>query len=80
MGSYTTLESTHTLNDGKQLYTKTWRPSDGKVRAYLIFIHGHSDHCNAYNGFFESLVSRNIEIRGFDTRFVRENDFLHLGC
>ncbi|RYN31175.1 hypothetical protein AA0119_g4827 [Alternaria tenuissima] len=35
-------EGTHTLPDGKQLYTKTFR-TDGPAKARLVFIHGFSD-------------------------------------
>ncbi|CEO60060.1 hypothetical protein PMG11_04703 [Penicillium brasilianum] len=60
-------EGTHTLPDGTELYTKTWKP-DGLPRAVLAFVHGFSDHCNAYYELFPTLASSGIEVRAFDQR------------
>jgi predicted alpha/beta hydrolase len=62
-------EGTHTLADGKQLYTKTFR-TDGPAKARLVFIHGFSDHVNTYGSFFPHLASRGIEVYTFDQRYV----------
>ncbi|KAL1961522.1 hypothetical protein VTN77DRAFT_1643 [Rasamsonia byssochlamydoides] len=63
----TTEEGTHTLPDGTKLYTKTWKP-DSTPRAIVAFVHGFSDHCNAYYDFFPALASHGIELRAFDQR------------
>ncbi|KAJ5292631.1 uncharacterized protein N7443_008584 [Penicillium atrosanguineum] len=60
-------ESTFTLPDGQQVYSKTWKP-DGALRAVLVLIHGFSDHCNTYYDLFPSLASSGIEVRAFDQR------------
>ncbi|KAJ5168183.1 uncharacterized protein N7482_003777 [Penicillium canariense] len=60
-------EGTHVLPDGVELYTKTWKP-DGPTRAVLAFVHGFSDHCNAYYDFFPNLATSGIEVRAFDQR------------
>ncbi|KAJ5570054.1 uncharacterized protein N7459_009484 [Penicillium hispanicum] len=60
-------EGTHTLPDGVQLYTKTWKPHT-PPRAILAFVHGFSDHCNAYPELFSALASSAIEVRAFDQR------------
>ncbi|KAJ5679552.1 hypothetical protein N7462_007796 [Penicillium macrosclerotiorum] len=60
-------EGTHKLPDGLEAYTKTWK-SDGQPRAIIAFIHGFSDHCNAYYELFPTLASSGIEIRAFDQR------------
>ncbi|KAJ6126867.1 hypothetical protein N7523_002479 [Penicillium sp. IBT 18751x] len=62
-----TTESTFTLPDGQQVYSKTWKP-DSAPRAVIVFIHGFSDHCNAYYDLFPSLASSGIEVRAFDQR------------
>lgn len=55
------------MADGKQLYTKTFK-TEGPARARLVFIHGFSDHINAYGDFFPQLASRGIEVYTFDQR------------
>ncbi|KAJ4286146.1 hypothetical protein N0V90_013495 [Kalmusia sp. IMI 367209] len=60
-------EGWHTVEDGKKLYTKTWKP-EGPAKARLVFLHGFSDHCNAYNDFFPTLASKGIEVYAFDQR------------
>ncbi|KAF2790319.1 alpha/beta-hydrolase [Melanomma pulvis-pyrius CBS 109.77] len=62
-----TEESWHPVEDGKKLYTKTWRTA-GPAKARLVFIHGFSDHCNTYNTFFPTLASKGIEVYTFDQR------------
>ncbi|KZF25023.1 alpha/beta-hydrolase [Xylona heveae TC161] len=51
---------------------KTTVTRDEKKRvkrlAKLIFLHGFSDHCNAYYTFFPSLAARGIEVFAFDQR------------
>ena len=37
-------------------------------RARLVFIHGFSDHCNAYGVLFPTLALRGIEVYSFDQR------------
>ncbi|EON63307.1 hypothetical protein W97_02534 [Coniosporium apollinis CBS 100218] len=69
--SYTTTESTHTVSspDPSTLYTKTWKPiTTSPPTALLVFIHGYSDHCNAYGILFPHLASRGIEVRAIDQR------------
>ncbi|KAI1913235.1 hypothetical protein LOZ12_001414 [Ophidiomyces ophidiicola] len=62
-----TKEGQHTPEDGIKLYTKTWK-TDGPPKAVIVFVHGFSDHCNAYYGFFPALASYGIEVRAFDQR------------
>ncbi|KAI9799220.1 MAG: hypothetical protein M1825_004863 [Sarcosagium campestre] len=62
-----TEEGWHVLDDGTKLYTKTWKPS-GKAIARVVFVHGFSDHCNAYYTLFPTLASRGILVHGFDQR------------
>lgn len=63
-----TEEGTLTLPDGTKLYTKTWKPIQQPPRAILAFVHGFSDHCNAYYELFPTLASHGIEVRSFDQR------------
>lgn len=52
-----------------RLYTKTWTPPSGTgVKARLAFVHGFSDHCNAYYNLFPSLATRGIAVYAFDQR------------
>ncbi|XP_014561210.1 hypothetical protein COCVIDRAFT_87475 [Bipolaris victoriae FI3] len=64
-------EGTHTLADGKKLFTKTFR-TDGPPKARLVFIHGFSDvRCskvNTYADFFPGLAAKGIEVYTFDQR------------
>jgi len=64
-----TTEGTFTTRDGAKLYTKTWRPSTPSD-IHLIFVHGFSDHINAYYDLFPRLSSpnHNITVHGFDQR------------
>ncbi|PSN69956.1 alpha/beta-hydrolase [Corynespora cassiicola Philippines] len=62
-----TVEGWHTADDGRKLYTKTWK-TDGPAAARLVFVHGFSDHCNTYNRFFPTLASKGIEVYAFDQR------------
>ncbi|TKA77180.1 hypothetical protein B0A49_04277 [Cryomyces minteri] len=62
-----TQEGWHTTDDGAKLYMKTWKAS-GPPKARLVFIHGFSDHCNAYGIFFPTLASHGIEVLSFDQR------------
>ncbi|CAG8028442.1 unnamed protein product [Penicillium salamii] len=77
-------EGSLTLPDGLELYTKTWSvcalifptyvpwliqyQPNGTPRATIAFIHGFSDHCNAYHDLFPNLASAGIEIKSFDQR------------
>ncbi|CAI7571629.1 unnamed protein product [Penicillium glandicola] len=62
-----TEESVHIIPGGPELYAKTWKTS-GSPLAVLAFIHGFSDHCNAYHDMFPTLASAGIEVRSFDQR------------
>ncbi|KAF1958655.1 alpha/beta-hydrolase [Byssothecium circinans] len=62
-----TEEGWHSVEAGRKLYTKTWK-TDGPAKARLVFIHGFSDHCNAYNDFFPTLASKGIEVYAYDQR------------
>ncbi|KAA8893763.1 Alpha/Beta hydrolase protein [Sphaerosporella brunnea] len=64
---FTTSESVFTLSDGLEVYTKTWKPS-GPAIAQAFFLHGYSDHCNAYYNFPATLASAGIELFSFDQR------------
>ncbi|KAF2427352.1 alpha/beta-hydrolase [Tothia fuscella] len=62
-----TEDGWHKTADGMKLYTRTWKtPSPPK--ALLVFIHGFSDHCNAYGPLFPTLASRGIQVHAFDQR------------
>ncbi|KAF1995833.1 alpha/beta-hydrolase [Amniculicola lignicola CBS 123094] len=63
----TTEEGWLKADDGKKLYTKTWKAEE-PAKARLVFIHGFSDHCNTYNSFFPTLASKGIEVYSFDQR------------
>ncbi|KAF2867096.1 Alpha/Beta hydrolase protein [Massariosphaeria phaeospora] len=62
-----TEEGWHTVDDGRKLYTKTWK-TEGTAKARLVFVHGFSDHCNTYEQFFSYLASKSIEVYSFDQR------------
>ncbi|KAF2643099.1 alpha/beta-hydrolase [Massarina eburnea CBS 473.64] len=62
-----TEEGWHATEDGRKLYTKTWK-SEGPAKARLVFIHGFSDHSNAYNHFFPALAARAIDVCCYDQR------------
>ncbi|KAL8722907.1 MAG: hypothetical protein Q9225_000677 [Loekoesia sp. 1 TL-2023] len=62
-----TEEGTHFCTDGIKLYTKTWKPT-GDPLAKIVFVHGFSDHCNAYLDLFPYLASRKILVHAFDQR------------
>ena len=38
------------------------------AKAILVFIHGFSDHCNAYGTFFPALTSKGVAVHSFDQR------------
>lgn len=66
----TTSEDTFTTSTNPiQLYTKTWVPAAPST-IHVIFLHGFSDHINAYYNFFPILASPpyNITVHGFDQR------------
>ncbi|KAI9874309.1 MAG: hypothetical protein M1830_009896 [Pleopsidium flavum] len=63
----TTEEGWHTLEDGTKLYTKTWKPR-GEIKAKVLFVHGFSDHCNAYYTLFPTLAAHSIQTHAFDQR------------
>ncbi|KAK7526637.1 Alpha/Beta hydrolase protein [Phyllosticta citriasiana] len=65
--SFATEEGWHSTEDGVRLYTKTWKPN-GDIKARLVFVHGFSDHCNAYGILFPTLASRGILVYTFDQR------------
>ena len=64
-----TDEGDFLLRDDVKLYTKTWKP-DQPSSIHLIFVHGFSDHINAYYNLFPTLASPpyNITVHGFDQR------------
>ncbi|KAF2021641.1 alpha/beta-hydrolase [Aaosphaeria arxii CBS 175.79] len=62
-----TEEGWHTTDDGKKLYTKTWK-TEGPAKARVVFIHGFSDHCNNYDNLFPALAAKGIEVYTFDQR------------
>ncbi|KAF8476969.1 Alpha/Beta hydrolase protein [Kalaharituber pfeilii] len=64
----TTSESSFTLSDGLDVYTQTWKTQLAKPLAQAFFLHGFSDHCNAYYTFFPCLASKGIEVFSFDQR------------
>lgn len=66
--SVITEEGEHILPDGVNVYTKTWKPSTTPPAALVVFIHGFSDHINAYYTLFPTLASRGIQTCGFDQR------------
>ncbi|KAF2093655.1 alpha/beta-hydrolase [Rhizodiscina lignyota] len=67
MDTHTTAEGQHVLDDGAKLHTKTWKPS-GTVQAYMVVMHGFSDHSDMYPELFTTLASQGIEVRAFDQR------------
>ncbi|KIW20134.1 hypothetical protein PV08_00709 [Exophiala spinifera] len=65
-----TSEAEFATKDGTKLYTKSWKPDSGNTSAVLMFLHGFSDHINAYYDLFPTLSSApfNIAVYGFDQR------------
>ncbi|KAK5687890.1 hypothetical protein LTR17_026678 [Elasticomyces elasticus] len=66
MASIATAEGWLTTSDSVKLYTKTWKAVT--PRAKLVFVHGFSDHCNAYGILFPSLAEQGISVHAFDQR------------
>ncbi|KAL1311170.1 hypothetical protein AAFC00_001369 [Neodothiora populina] len=65
----TSTEGWHTVADGTQLYTKTWKPATSTpVKARVLFVHGFSDHCNNYEYLFVKFAENGIETYSFDQR------------
>ncbi|KAH8155722.1 uncharacterized protein LAJ45_00732 [Morchella importuna] len=62
-----TEESTKHFRDGTDVYTKLWKTTSEPV-AHIFFLHGFSDHCNAYYTFPSFMASRGIELFSFDQR------------
>ncbi|KAF4553985.1 Serine aminopeptidase-like protein 3 [Elsinoe fawcettii] len=62
----TESEGKHTLQDGLQLYTKTYLASPETAR--LLFLHGFSDHSGNYTDLHPYLASRGISVYSFDQR------------
>ncbi|KAF2674556.1 alpha/beta-hydrolase [Microthyrium microscopicum] len=67
MADIKTEEGVVNVEAGINLYTKTWKTAD-TPKAILLFVHGFSDHCNAYGDFFPTLAGKGIEVRSFDQR------------
>jgi len=67
MSDIQTEEGWHTTADGMKLYIKTWKTAE-PPKALLVFIHGFSDHCNAYGILFPTLASKGIQVHSFDQR------------
>lgn len=69
MNDIPTSESTLTLADGHELYTKTWTPIPSTTtRARLVWLHGFSDHCNWYDELFCRYAAQGIKVYSFDQR------------
>jgi len=66
MDSTETEEGWLNTADGAKLYTKTWKPAKGQLKARVAFIHGFSDHCNNYPELFSTLARRGIAVYAFD--------------
>ncbi|KAL8371761.1 hypothetical protein RB595_001522 [Gaeumannomyces hyphopodioides] len=60
-------EGTFRIGD-LDLYTRTWLPDDGAIKAKLILVHGFSDHCGLYDAFGSALAGAAIGVFGFDQR------------
>ncbi|EJT74103.1 hypothetical protein GGTG_07951 [Gaeumannomyces tritici R3-111a-1] len=60
-------EGTFKIGD-LDLYTRTWLPDDGAIKAKLILVHGFSDHCGLYDAFGSALAAAAIGVFGFDQR------------
>ncbi|KAI5810818.1 Alpha/Beta hydrolase protein [Pyronema omphalodes] len=63
----TETESQVSLADGLSVYTKTWSPPTSPV-AQIFFLHGFSDHCNAYYDLPKTIAQSGIEFFSFDQR------------
>ncbi|GAM86178.1 hypothetical protein ANO11243_041890 [Dothideomycetidae sp. 11243] len=66
MVTVTVTEGKVTLDDGAEVYTKTWKAAPEQAR--VLFIHGFSDHCGNYEMVHPYLASRGISVHGFDQR------------
>ncbi|KAF3937168.1 hypothetical protein ABW19_dt0201043 [Dactylella cylindrospora] len=67
MAAIATEESDFALRDGHKLYVKEWKTADAPAAA-IVFLHGFSDHCNAYYDLFPDLAARGINVFSFDQR------------
>ncbi|WVO20491.1 uncharacterized protein IAS62_001788 [Cryptococcus decagattii] len=55
--------------EGTPFYTKRWSPSTGEIKAYILFVHGFSEHIARYDVFFNYLASfANLHITAYDQR------------
>lgn len=63
----TETEAQVSLTDGLSVYTKTWSPASPPV-AQIFFLHGFSDHCNAYYDLPKTIAKSGIEFFSFDQR------------
>ncbi|OWZ71641.1 hypothetical protein AYX14_02919 [Cryptococcus neoformans] len=55
--------------EGTPFYTKRWSPSTGEIKAYILFVHGFSEHIARYDAFFDRLSSlANLHITAYDQR------------
>ncbi|KAH0538679.1 hypothetical protein FGG08_004754 [Glutinoglossum americanum] len=68
MASVVVEEGTFALKDGKSLYTKTWKPADGDIKARVVLLHGFNDHCSNYEHFCTTLATHGIAVYGYDQR------------
>jgi acylglycerol lipase len=62
----TETEAQVSLTDGLSVYTKTWSPASPV--AQIFFLHGFSDHCNAYYDLPKTIAQSGIEFFSFDQR------------
>jgi len=62
-----TTEKWETLKDGLEIYTKAWLTNSPPI-AQIFFVHGFSDHCNAYGIFPTTVAAQGIEFYSFDQR------------
>ncbi|KAI5867131.1 alpha/beta-hydrolase [Durotheca rogersii] len=68
MADVKVVEGSFQVDDGVSLFTKSWLPADGPLRAKMIMVHGFNDHVDRYYDFFPSLARRGIAVHAFDQR------------
>ncbi|KAJ9086793.1 hypothetical protein DSO57_1000417 [Entomophthora muscae] len=60
------IEKFYRNNIGIDIYTKTWKPINQKIRARIVFVHGFAEHVNRYDHVFYPFAKAGLLVHGFD--------------
>ncbi|CAG8534727.1 7127_t:CDS:2 [Paraglomus occultum] len=63
-----TEEAWITTTDGKEIFTKKWKPANDSPVATVVFCHGFGEHINRYCHVFEKFAEAGIEVYSYDQR------------